>query len=164
MKKSTFLLIGLVVNTILFSQNFSISAKSGDTELDATLNDINIKAKTDIKIFKNDMSVEFGVSGGKIDKLLIEKNMSPADVYMTYEIGRMTGKKDDDVLKVYDKSSSKGWGAMAKELGIKPGSPEFHALKGKAKKSKDKGNKAKKGGDGSGNGNGNGKGKGKGKK
>jgi hypothetical protein len=30
---------------------------------------------------------------------------------------------------VYKQSKGKGWGVIAKELGIKPGSPEFHALK-----------------------------------
>ena len=33
------------------------------------------------------------------------------------------------VLSVYRGNKKKGWGAIAKKLGIKPGSAEFHALK-----------------------------------
>jgi hypothetical protein len=33
------------------------------------------------------------------------------------------------VVDVYKKNRGKGWGVIAKSLGIKPGSPEFHALK-----------------------------------
>ena len=56
-------------------------------------------------------------------------------------------KPADDVVKVYRSNKQKGWGAIAKELGIKPGSPEFHALKGSAdkhaSKSKEKGKEGK---------------------
>jgi len=33
------------------------------------------------------------------------------------------------VLSVYHYHAGKGWGAIARELGIKPGSSQFHALK-----------------------------------
>ena len=75
--------------------------------------------------------------------------MKAGDIYMVLEIGKLTNKPPDEVVKVYQANKKKGWGAIAKELGIKPGSPEFHALKGdadsKAKKSKEKqkGGKAK---------------------
>jgi hypothetical protein len=32
-------------------------------------------------------------------------------------------------VPTYQASKGKGWGVIAKELGIKPGSPAFHALK-----------------------------------
>ena len=41
----------------------------------------------------------------------------------------MTGLHFDQVFKIYNANKGKGWGVIAKELGIKPGSPEFHALK-----------------------------------
>lgn len=153
------------------AQNFQLSAKSGDVELDANLNDINIKAKTDIQLFKKDLSVEFNIGEPKIDKMIVDLNMSPADAYMTLEVAKMTKKDPEVVMNSFTKNKDKGWGVIAKEMGIKPGSPEFHALKGNAKNKKDKGNKghgnSKKGGDGdgdgSGGGNGHGHGKGKGK-
>jgi hypothetical protein len=48
---------------------------------------------------------------------------------MVFQLGRMSNKPPDTVLHTYQTSRDKGWGAIAKELGIKPGSPEFHALK-----------------------------------
>jgi hypothetical protein len=59
----------------------------------------------------------------------------------------MSGRSIDVVTAQYKKNKGRGWGALAKSLGIKPGSPEFHALKrgddlygqkGKGKGKKDK--------------------------
>jgi len=41
----------------------------------------------------------------------------------------MSGKPIDYVTEQYKENKGRGWGALAKSLGIKPGSPEFHALK-----------------------------------
>ena len=41
----------------------------------------------------------------------------------------MSSRSTDYVLSKYRVKKSKGWGALAKSLGIKPGSREFHALK-----------------------------------
>jgi hypothetical protein len=137
------------------AQNFSLQAKSGDVELDASLNDINIKAKADLTLFKKDLSLEFNIGEPKVDKLIVDMKMSPADAFMTLQLAQMTKKEPDVVAQSFTINKDKGWGVIAKEMGIKPGSPEFHALKGKAKNKKDKGNK------GGGEANGNGKGKGK---
>ncbi len=162
MKKFLYIVILFLLSNLFYAQkNFQLSAKSGDTELDASLEEINVKAKVDLPLFKNDMKIEFGISDQKLDNMLISLDMSPADVYMTLELAKMTQKKEDDVLKVYNTNKTKGWGAIAKELGIKPGSPEFHALKGKAKNKKEKGPKKEDKGNGKGPGN---SGKGKGKK
>jgi hypothetical protein len=49
---------------------------------------------------------------------------------MCLQLGYMTKKPLNVVLQTYKKNTGKGWGNIAKQLGIKPGSPEFHALKG----------------------------------
>jgi len=160
MKKFSILLLSLFSVIMVNAQtSLSFSAKSGDTELDASLSDLNANAKLDLTLFKKDMSVSFGVTDGKLDKMLI--TMQPADVYMSLEIGKITAKPIDVVIASYQKNKAKGWGVIAKEMGIKPGSKEFHALKGnaKAKKDKVKGNAKSNGNSGSGGG-GNGKGKG----
>lgn len=41
----------------------------------------------------------------------------------------LVGKPVETVYVTYQKNQKKGWGAIAKELGIKPGSKEFHQLK-----------------------------------
>jgi hypothetical protein len=157
MKTSFFLLAFLSLGLFMHAQNFSLSAKSGDVELDASLDDINIKAKTDITLFKKDLSVEFNIGEPKIDKML-NAQMSPADIFMVCQVADLTKKEPDAVVTSYNANKDKGWGVIAKEMGIKPGSPEFHALKGKAKHKKEKKDKGEKG-----NGNGHGKGNGKNK-
>jgi len=57
-------------------------------------------------------------------------------VYMALEVGSITGKPVVEIANVYSVKKDKGWGVIAKELGIKPGSPEFHRLKNNAKKHK----------------------------
>jgi hypothetical protein len=44
-------------------------------------------------------------------------------------IAQLCGSAIDFVIKQYRSDKGKGWGALAKSLGIKPGSAEFHALK-----------------------------------
>ena len=52
-----------------------------------------------------------------------------ADAFMIFQLGQISGRAPERVLEVYRNSRSKGWGNMAKRLGIKPGSAEFNALK-----------------------------------
>jgi hypothetical protein len=48
---------------------------------------------------------------------------------MVMRLGEMSNHQPEYVMKKYKAGKKKGWGALAKSLGIKPGSPEFHALK-----------------------------------
>lgn len=133
---------------ICFSQVAIAQYNSGDDELNKSLLTIDADAKLDFGAFKVDLSGSFNITEKKIDYLSVDIGMSAGDIYMSVELAKVTDKTIDQVVEVYQANKTKGWGAMAKELGIKPGSSEFHALKGKAK---DKGSKGK------------GKGKGKGK-
>ena len=74
------------------------------------------------------MSVTFGVSSHEVDGLFKVFD-SPADVYMTLRIGEVAKVPTDRVVIEYRTNKSQGWGVIAKNLGIKPGSSEFHALK-----------------------------------
>jgi hypothetical protein len=117
---------------------------------------VNEQAKSDIKNFNIKLSAQFGVPVPKVDEIL-RAVAAPADAFMVLQLGKMTNKQPDAVVKTYQANRDKGWGVIAKELGIKPGSPEFHALK--------RGDFAFTGkpGDGDDQGPGKGKGKGKGK-
>lgn len=155
--KKVLLATALLLSMIANAQTIKFTANTGDAELDVTLTDMNAKAQLDIPLFKTDMKASFSITDGKLDKLLL--TMAPGDVYFALEIAKQLSKPVDDVVKAYESNKKKGWGVIAKELGIKPGSPEFHALKGKAKNKNSKGGKPNKTGKPSGNGN-----KGKGKK
>ena len=137
-----------------------IAFRTGSADLDSHLNTVNKDAKQNLPKYKMDLSVEYKVSVKKINSIFALK-MEPAEVYLVLRIAKITGRSIDDVLRIYKANKNKGWGYISKQLGIKPGSPEFHALKGKG--SKGKGNSGANGHN-KGNGNGHGQGKGKGKK
>lgn len=148
-----------VFTTALIAQN-----NSDDQELSSALNDLNTFAKSKLKEFKKDLCNDFKISEEKIDKLMTTFGMQPADVFMTLQVSKQSGKTVEDVAENFKKNKDKGWGVIAKEMGIKPGSKEFHALKDSAK-GKSKKMKEEKGNKDNGKGkNGDNKGKGNGKK
>jgi hypothetical protein len=134
--KTIYSLCILLIFTLSLNAQVTLSATykpaTGDAEMDGFLTDVNASAKLDLGKFKLDLSAQFNVTGPKIDNLLL--TMAPGDVYMTLQIGQTINKPVDDVKSAYEKNRGKGWGVIAKQLGIKPGSAEFHALKKSMKK------------------------------
>ena len=140
------------------------AAAAGDKDLNSYLKQLNIEAKTDLRGYAVELGAHFGVGEHEVD-LMIRKCDRPADAYMVFRLAKLSNKPPELVHREYEANKGKGWGVMAKNLGIKPGSPEFHALKkgdlymgsmgGEKGKGKDKG---KDKGQGKGNGNGHGKG------
>lgn len=151
MKKCILILAGLFMIGTINSQTISFNPRTGDVEMDGFLKDINAKAKDDINTFVNDAAITFNIAKDKVENLI--KIMDPGNVYMVLQTSQVTNKPVEEVKETYMKSKDKGWGQIAKDLGIKPGSPEFHAMKNKMKGKEEKG----------GNGHGNGHGKGKNK-
>jgi hypothetical protein len=135
----------------LFCVFFSTHAMAGGG-LDGFLSKLNAQAKSDLAGFSARISAQFGIPEAQV-KVVIGTVKQPADAFMVFQLGQMARQPTDRVLEVYQSGKGKGWGAMAKDLGIKPGSPEFHALK--------RGNFHL--GDAPSNDQGNGKGRGKGK-
>ena len=82
--------------------------------------------------------------------------MVAGEIYLALEISNLSGTSIDEIIALYSENKGKGWGYIAKQAGIKPGSDEFHRLKNNAS---DKKNKSKGNSQGKGNGKGNGKGK-----
>jgi hypothetical protein len=150
MKKLIIVLVSVFLAGAINAQTISFNPRTGDVEMDGFLKDISTKAKDNINNFVDDAVKTFNIAKDKVEGLI--KIMDPGDVFMTLQTAQIVNKPVDVVKDTYVKNKDKGWGEIAKELGIKPGSKEFHALKDKAKGKKDKG--------GNGNG-GNGKGKGK---
>lgn len=116
-----------------------LSFKTGDASLEAELNLLNDEAKKDLSSFKEQIVADFGISKQNVQDLL-DKALEPAEIILSGRIADITGKSMTDVVSSYEKNKDKGWGQVAKDMGIKPGSPEFHALKGKSNKGKGKGN------------------------
>ena len=156
MKKLGFLLF-LAFTNLLVGQE--ISFKTGDAGMDGFLTQVNNDAKKDINAFTNMVVNKFNVAKADVDKLL--KDMIPGDVYMAAQVASIVTKPVTEVSAVYNKNKGKGWGEIAKEMGIKPGSKEFHALKNSMKKEGGENGEGKGNSGEHGNGHGNGHGHGK---
>ena len=92
--------------------------------------DFNIQAQADPSGFRAKLATRFNIGAAKVTAVLSNFD-TPADAYIGLRLGEMSGRPIDDVIDKYNKHKGQGWGALAKELGIKPGSAEFHALKQK---------------------------------
>jgi len=123
---------------------------------------IDKQAKTDLIKFNKTLSSTFGIPVPDVEKLL---NIlpSPSDVYMALRVGEVAHVPVDRVVQEFKKSKGQGWGVVAKRMGIKPGSAEFHALK-EGRLGNYSGSKGKGGGEKGGPGNSGSHGHGKGKK
>jgi len=92
------------------------------------IKDFNIRAEADPSGFKARIATRFQIGDVQINTVLsnVEK---PADAYMVFRLGEMSRQPAERVMDEYKSGKGKGWGVIAKSLGIKPGSEEFHALK-----------------------------------
>ena len=97
-------------------------------DLDGFLGQLNIQAQADIKAFNVKLSAQFGIPLPQV-QAIVKTVDAPADAFMCLQLSQMAKKQPDTVVQVYKGNKGKGWGVIAKELGIQPGSPEFHALK-----------------------------------
>ncbi|PKN19335.1 MAG: hypothetical protein CVU71_07445 [Deltaproteobacteria bacterium HGW-Deltaproteobacteria-6] len=90
--------------------------------------DFNIQAQADPSGFRARIATRFNIGDAQITTVL-SNFPKPADAYVALRLGEMSGKPIDYVTTQYKGNRGRGWGALAKSLGIKPGSKEFHALK-----------------------------------
>ena len=96
--------------------------------LEDFLSSVNVQARVDLPGFSAKISSQFGVPLPQV-QAVVQSVREPADAFMVFQLGQFSGKQPERVMDVYRSRKGKGWGVIAKELGIKPGSAEFHALK-----------------------------------
>lgn len=138
----------------VYSVSAQIKYNTGNSQLDSDLNLLDARVGADLGSFKVDMRVSYNITEKKFDYMYGSLKMAPGEICLALEIARISKTSLDQVLLIYESHKSKGWGYIAKQAGIKPGSSEFHELKngissGKKKqknknKTKGKGNKKKK--------------------
>ena len=104
-------------------------ANTGDIEFDNALFDLNNMAHEDLDQFINNLISTFGISRPWVENLVKKEKIPPADVYMIVRTASVTNRPIGTVEKYYAAHRGQGWGVVAKQLGIKPGSKEFHSLK-----------------------------------
>lgn len=115
------LMLGIVI-VLFLSYSMAIA---GDFDW---LDDVNIRAQADPSGFKAQLSTRFRIGDARVSAVLTNVDR-PADAYMVFRLGELSKNPPENVLREYRAGKGKGWGVIAKNLGIKPGSKEFHALK-----------------------------------
>jgi len=102
-------------------------SKATASTLETFLDEVDVRASKDMGSFRADLRLTFDVSNGTLDGLF-EVVSKPSDVYMCLRISEVAKQPIDRVVGEHQKNKGQGWGVIAKNLGIKPGSEEFHAL------------------------------------
>lgn len=107
---------------------FFISAGVAQAGLQDYVEKLNIAVEKDSEGYRAHLETHFSLSDYDVT-LVLATAQSPADAAIVCWMRETTHQPIGLVLDVYSRQKSKGWGAVAKGLGIKPGSPEFHLLK-----------------------------------
>jgi len=119
MKAFKMILMGLMVLLV------SSAALAGDFDW---LQNLNIRAEADPSGFRAQLATRFKIGNAEVNAV-IGNVAKPADAYVVLRLAEMSHHPTDQVIAKYRSGRGQGWGALAKSLGIKPGSREFHALK-----------------------------------
>jgi hypothetical protein len=115
--------IAILVSMMLFVAAPAATAADFDW-----IKDFNVMAQADPSGFRARLASRFKIGDAEISAV-IGNVKSAADAYMVLRLGEMSGRPYERVLDKYKANQGKGWGVVAKSMGIKPGSAEFHALK-----------------------------------
>ncbi len=92
------------------------------------MKDFNIMAEADSSGVRARLETRFQIGDVKIRAVLGNADTA-ADAYVMLRLGEISGRPMEEVMGKYRSGKHKGWGNLAKSLGIKPGSREFKALK-----------------------------------
>ena len=118
--------IGILMVLLCMQVSLGRPAAAGDFDW---LSNLNVQAEADSSGYRVRLATRFHIGDAEV-KAVIGSVDEPSDAYMIFRLGELSHHSVDDVVRVYSADRRKGWGVIAKRLGIKPGSKEFHALKG----------------------------------
>jgi len=139
MKKSIITLAlaaSLAVSAGAHAQTVSLnySPATGDVWLDTRLGEINTYGRGNPDYFYDDMYSNYGVPRDYVRDLYVDRRWAPGDIYYACALAQLLDRPCREIVSDYDRHPGQGWGALAKRMGIKPGSAQFHALKGRVDK------------------------------
>jgi len=120
MKKILFIAALLCIVTTIKAQDF-FSDFSRDV---ARLAVRHTEAQVSDLLFEH-----YGVPRRTLNHLYNSYNRNWGEVAISLEICRELNIPLSRVYNSYDRHRGRGWGEIAKDLGVKPGSPEFHRMK-----------------------------------
>ena len=111
------LLIQLIAPTLVLAGDFDY------------LKSLSIEAQADPDGFRARLGARFQIGKVQINTVVSNVGGDYADAYMVLRLSEMSGRRVEYVTDHYRRHRGEGWGVLAKDLGIKPGSREFHELK-----------------------------------
>jgi hypothetical protein len=126
---ATLLALGLAAGTAQ-AQDFSLgwNPRSGDVWVDVWLGDMNRYGSRYRDPFVDELVRYHGAPRDLVVDLLARR-WAPGDIYFACALAKLVGRPCRYVVEIWERDHAQGWGAIAKRLGIKPGSPQFHQLK-----------------------------------
>ena len=120
------------------AQVISYSPRTGDVWIDTELGYFNDYGRRDRDYFVDDIVGSYGAPRYLVNELLVDRRWDPGDVYYASALAYQLRRPLSDIVRERERNKGQGWGVIARRMGIKPGSADFHALKGHMGKSKDK--------------------------
>lgn len=122
--------LGLLVGNVQAQEfRFGWNPRTGDMWVDTQLSDINRYGMRYRDPFVDELVRYHGAPRDLVIDLLVTRRWAPGDVYFACALANIIGRPCRFVVEEYERHRGQGWGVVAKNLGIKPGSPEFHRLK-----------------------------------
>ncbi len=105
-----------------------VMSSAARADLNSFLRSVNQRAIADVQNFNDMLSRQFGIPVPDVEAI-VRSVPDPADAFMIFQLGQMAHVEPAVVQQRYQRHRGQGWGRLAQDLGIKPGSPEFQALK-----------------------------------
>lgn len=102
---------------------------TGDKDLDVVLSNLNVEAGVYVDAFVSELSISYAIPKVQIEELVYNMRVPFGDVFVSVWLASSLKKPLSVVVKEYSVNKDNGWGVIAKNLGIKPGSEAFHSLK-----------------------------------
>jgi len=130
------LALALALPAAAGAQTISYNPRTGDVWTDSQLGYYNDYGRNYRESYVDDIVSTYGAPRYLVDDLLTTRKWNPGDVYYACALAYQTRRSCGDVANMYEQDRGQGWGQVAHRLGIKPGSAEFHALKGQMGKSR----------------------------
>jgi len=126
-------LVFLLATALTVGQAYGFGTQSpgatGDRGFDSILRNLNVSANADPDGYYRELSRRNGIPEQDIRQARDRYGLSYSDLYMASTLARVTRRPILGVAEDYHQNQGKGWGVMAKKLGIRPGSDAFHAMK-----------------------------------
>ena len=126
------LVLALAATSASAQYAYDYVPSTGDPTLDAVLETINLLFADEPEYYVEEIVYDTGVPVVYVEEYIVERRYAPSDVWMIAELSQQSGKSFEEVARAFDSNRAQGWGAVARQVGIKPGSPQFHALKNDA--------------------------------